>query len=249
MGRDMTEQHLSQVVADGVLTLTLTRADKKNALTRAMYQGMADAFAAANADDRVNALLLKGSGGSFTAGNDLKDFAEGPREGPSPAHAFLHNLINLEKPIVAAVDGVAVGIGTTLLMHCDYVIASPTARFATPFVDLGLCPEGGSSMLMPARLGRAAAVRLLMLGDRLEAEEARACGLVDQIAPDVDAAGAELAARLAAKPAQAMRSTKKLIRAAETERLLAHMDQEFETFAERLASPEAQAAFRAFLSK
>lgn len=243
-------EHLTTTLQDGVLTLTLTRPEKKNALTSAMYQGMADALADANENDAVRAVVLTGGEGVFTAGNDLKDFAAAAKgRGPSAAQAFLRNLIMLDKPIVAAVDGVAIGVGTTMLLHCDYVVAGPTASFATPFVDLALCPEGASSLLMPARLGRAATFRLLMLGDRLNAEDAHACGLADQLADKPLAAAAELAARLAAKPAGAMRATKRLIAESAREDVIAQLEREFAAFEKRLVSAEAQAAFQAFLNR
>lgn len=244
-------EHLKKTLEGGVLTLTLTRADKKNALTGAMYDGMADAFGDANSNDAVRVIVLRGSEGVFTAGNDLKDFAAagGARKGPAPAQSFLRNLINCDKPVIGSVDGLAIGVGTTMLMHCDYVVASPNASFATPFIDLGLCPEGGSSVAMPTRLGRAATFRLLMLGDRLSAAEAKEYDLVDQIADDCDAVAATLAERIAAKPPGAMLATKKLIGAASRPALHAQMEHEFGAFGERLLSAEAQAAFQAFLKR
>lgn len=247
-------EHVTVARADGVMTVTLARPDKKNALTRDMYRAVTAALAEADGDLEIGAVVLAGAGGAFTAGNDLADFmaAGGPSpngEGPQAAMALLHRLVALEAPLLAAVEGVAIGIGTTLLLHCDAAVAHPEARFKTPFIDLALCPEGGSSLLMPARLGRAATMRFLMLGEEVPAEDARAWGLVDAIDTDPLARAQTLAAALAAKPRAALRATKRLIRAAEGSRVRETIDREAALFAERLGSSEAQAAFRAFFQR
>ena len=198
---------------DGVRHVLLDRPEKKNALTTSMYAVLADAIASA-ADDDVGALLIGARGDTFTAGNDLRDFLEHPPHGDdAPVSRFLSGLITTDVPIVAAVRGAAVGIGTTMLLHCDVVFAAPTARFKVPFVDLGLVPEAGSSVLLARRIGRARAGAALYLGETISADQACADGLVTRlVADDVLDAEAEAAARaIAAKPRAAVRETKRLV--------------------------------------
>lgn len=235
----------------GVMTITIHRPEKKNALTQAMYLDLAAALDAADADPEIGAAVLTGAGGDFTAGNDLGDFMRaGPHaatgEGLDAPFELLRRAATLDTPLIAAVEGVAVGIGSTILLHCDLAVAAPSARFKTPFIDLGLCPEGASSLLMPALLGRAATVRFLMLGETVPAEEARAWGLLDAIDDAPLPRAQAIAADLAAKPREAMRATKRLIREARGSGVLDAIEREGRVFAERLGAPEAQAAFAAF---
>ncbi len=245
-----------KVARDGaVLVVTLARPEKKNALTGAMYEALIAAFAAANDGPEVAALMIEGDGGVFCAGNDIGDFiayasAPGAVAGELPGVRFINALARFAKPLVAAVDGPAIGIGATLCFHCDLVYASPTARFHMPFVDLGLAPEAGSSLLAPLRFGRARAAEYLLLGEPFDAEAARAGGLVNAVV-DADALRAHALAKaktLAAKPRQAMLTMRRLIRGDEAA-LLARMDEEVKLFTAALKSPEAQAAFMAFMKR
>lgn len=236
--------------ADGVRRITLNRADKRNALTAAMYATMADALAGAS-DAGIRAILIQGSGGFFTGGNDIGDFLANPPTGDdAPVFRFLFNLAACPLPLVAAVEGMAVGVGTTMLLHCDLVYATPDAKFHVPFVDLGLVPEAASSILMPRTMGHAQAARMLMLGEALGADEALATGILSGIVPAAElvaTAGAKASA-LAAKPANAMRHTKALMRPHQAE-IKATMQREGEIFGRCLRSPEAMAAFQAFMMK
>lgn len=236
---------------DGVRHIVMDRPAKKNALTRAMYSAAAEAFELAASDASVGALLLRGEGGCFTAGNDLADFLEGPPpdEG-APVVRFLDAVALCPKPIVAAVEGLAIGIGTTILLHCDLVLATPDARFRTPFADLGLVPEAASSVLLPRRVGQARAARLLLSGEMIDGTAAEAWGLVGQLVPadGLVTAATAAATGLAAKPRQAMLASKALMRPDKAE-VLAVMRREFTAFREGLKSPEAKAAFAAFLAR
>lgn len=245
-----------KVARDGaVLVVTLARPEKKNALTGAMYEALIAAFAAASDDPEVAALVIEGDGGVFCAGNDIGDFiayasAPGAVAGELPGVRFIHALARFAKPLVAAVDGAAIGIGATLCLHCDLVYASPTARFHMPFVDLGLAPEAGSSLLAPLRFGRARAAEYLLLGEPFDGEAARAGGLVNAVvdAGSLRALAHAKAKALAAKPRQAMLTMRRLIRGDEAA-LLARMDEEVKLFTAALKSPEAQAAFVAFMKR
>ena len=235
-----------------VLVLTLDRADKKNALTGPMYSALTDALADANADPAIGAVALLGQPGIFCAGNDIKDFigfAMGGKLG-EPILAFLRALVGNEKPLVAGVDGAAVGIGTTVLLHCDYALATPRARFSTPFVDLALVPEAASSLLVPRLMGERLAYELLVMGRVFEAERAAATGLVNAIVPEEALVAETLAAAaaIAAKPREAARIARSLIRS-DRAAILARIEEEAAAFAERLKSAEARAAFEAFLSR
>jgi enoyl-CoA hydratase/carnithine racemase len=240
--------------ADGLRWITMNRPEKRNALTRAMYAAMAEALREAAARASIRAILVTGGPECFTAGNDVLDFrarADVPEDMPSPARGFLAALRGCPKPVVAAVAGVAVGIGTTMLLHCDLVYAGESARFALPFVDLGLCPEGGSSLLLPQRAGALLANELLMLGGAFDAATALRAGIVNAVLPD-DAllpAAAEKAHILAAKPPAAVEATKALLRRAEAARLDEQMEEEFGRFAALLRSPEAAEAVAAFAEK
>ncbi len=235
----------------GVLRLTLARPEKKNALTGAMYDALLDAFEAASSDDRIGAILIAGSGGAFTAGNDIGDFLSFAAEpAKAPPFRFIRALAALDKPLVAAVEGVAVGIGTTLLLHCDLAYAAPSATFRMPFVDLGLVPEAGSSLLLTQRVGPAKAAELLMLGEGFDAAEAQRLGIVNAIVPAeglVEHALAKAGA-LAAKPRDALLTTRRLLRG-DRAPLMAAIEAEAQAFGRALASDEARTAFMAFLSR
>jgi enoyl-CoA hydratase/carnithine racemase len=246
----MTSLGVSVEDRAGVRRVVLDRAEKKNALTVAMYAVLADAIASAAADD-VGALLIEARGDTFTAGNDLRDFLDQPPHGEdAPVSRFLTGLVTTDVPIVAAVRGAAVGIGTTMLLHCDVVFASPTAKFKVPFVDLGLVPEAGSSVLLARRIGRARAGAALYLGETIGADQAYADGLVTKlVADDLLDAEAEAAARaIAAKPRQAVRETKRLVNH-DRDAILAAMAREGSAFRARLASDEARAAMAAFFER
>ena len=245
-----------KVERDGaVLVVTLARAEKKNALTGAMYEALTAALAEAGADDAICVVLIEGSGGVFSAGNDIGDFLAfamkpGAEMKDAPGVRFIYALAAFAKPLVAAVDGHAIGLGATLCLHCDLVYASPAARFHMPFVDLGLVPEAGSSLLVPQRLGRARASQYLLLGESFDAEAARADGLVNAVvdAASLHAHALAKAKALAAKPRQALLATRRLLRG-DPAALTARMGEEVDLFAAGLKSPEARAAFIAFMSR
>lgn len=235
-----------------VQRIQLHRPDKKNAITTAMYAALTDAITAADADRSVRVMLLHGAGDGFTAGNDLHDFlANPPQTEDRPAFRFLHAISHAAKPIVAAVHGVAIGIGTTMLGHCDLVYAAEGTRFHLPFVNLGLCPEGASSVLLPLTAGYQRAVELLMLAEPFDAAKAREIGLVTEVVPGSQllAAAAAAAQRLAAKPPQSLRVTKQLLKRVLMPQIEAALAAELEAFAARLGSPEAKEAFTAFFEK
>lgn len=236
-------------VRDGVLSLRMSRPDKKNALNRAMYAGLSDALEAADRDETIRAVLLLGAPGAFSSGNDIADFAGfDAKAGLSEVMRFLRALTVLEKPLVAAVDGLAVGIGTTVLFHCDLAYATPRSTFRTPFLDLGLVPEAGSSLLAPATMGYQRAFSLLVLGDSLSAEQAREAGLVFSVSEGAEDEARRAAARLASKPPEALRIARRLMRG-DGAVLNERIEAEAQAFAERLTSAEARAAFAAFLGR
>jgi len=242
------------VTDDGpVRTLRLNRPDKKNALTDAMYEALTAALDDAAVRNSIRCVVLAGGPAAFTAGADLQDFLHAARhmEGLRPqAMRFLHRVADTGKPVVAAVRGVAVGIGTTLLLHCDYVVAATDARFSTPFVNLGLVPEAGSSLLMPRLMGTRRAFALLVMGQPLDAAEAKAAGLVNAVVPadDVEAEAQKAAHRIAALPAEAVAASRRLIRGSGAE-VVKRIDEEAEIFRQRLKSDEAKAAFEAFFAR
>jgi enoyl-CoA hydratase/carnithine racemase len=241
--------HVTACLDGGVLHVQIDRPGKKNALDRAMYTALAEALRFADAEASCRAVLLFGTPDAFTAGNDLSDFAEDPPSGPeSPVFQFLQALTESETPLVAAVAGPAVGIGTTLLLHCDLVYAAEGTRFQMPFVPLGLCPEAGSSYLVPRIAGSAKAAEWLLLGEPFGAGDALAAGLVNEVLPagEVLPRAMQRAAQIAALPPASVRLTKQLLRAGTREATRATMLREFEAFAERLCSPEAAEAFAAF---
>jgi enoyl-CoA hydratase/carnithine racemase len=237
---------------DRVARIELARPDKKNALTQEMYGAMAEALAAAEADAAVRVILIHGARDCFTAGNDLKDFLERSADGgPSAAFRFISALPRLAKPLVAAVGGPAVGIGTTMLLHCDLVYAAPGARLQMPFVPLGLVPEAASSLLLPMVAGYQRAAELLLLGRPFTAEKAFAAGIVTEIVPEerlLDHARAAAAA-LAALPPASVRLTKQLMKRPLGAAIASQMDEEGRIFAERLQSAEAKEAMTAFFEK
>ena len=240
--------------AAGLRTIRIARPEKKNALTGAMYAAMAEALRGATAAPAIRAVMITGGTECFTSGNDVGDFkARGSQQAavPSPARDFLDVLRACPKPVVAAVAGYAVGIGTTLLLHCDLVYAAENAVFRMPFVDLGLCPEGGSSLLVAQRGGQLLANELLMLGEAFTPATALRAGIVNAVVPvaELMATAESVARKLAAKPPAALAATKRLLRQAEEARLSAHMTEEFAKFAALLRGPEAAEAVSAFQEK
>ncbi|MEZ5843123.1 MAG: crotonase/enoyl-CoA hydratase family protein [Hyphomicrobiaceae bacterium] len=238
---------------DGVQTIRFTRPEKKNALQSAMYVAMTEAIRAGDADADVVAHLFIGSGGVFTAGNDIGEFAERAKGGSTlgqPVLGFIKLLPLIRKPVIAAVDGLAVGVGTTMLFHCDLVYATPAASLRTPFLDLGLVPEAGSSLLAPQRMGYARAFELLVLGEPFGAERAKEAGIVNAIvsAEQLEATARAAAARLARKPPGALAASRRLMRG-DPAAISAQIDEEARIFGERLQTPEAREAFAAFLEK
>ena len=215
--------------ANGIFTITFNRPNKKNAITAAMYQAMADALKEAESDAEVRVILFTGSPEIFTAGNDLEDFMKNPpQKRNSPVYQFMRNLSQATKPVVAAVSGPAVGIGTTLLMHCDFVYAADNAQFSMPFAKLGLCPEFSSSMLLPQIAGYQRAAEKLMLGEAFSAQEACAMGLVNKVLPtaEVFAFAQAQAAKLAALPTSSLRATKRLMKGKQLAAVKAKMEEE-----------------------
>jgi enoyl-CoA hydratase/carnithine racemase len=239
--------------ANGILTIEFNRPDKKNAITSAMYQTMADALKDAEADASIRVILITGKPEVFTAGNDLEDFLKNTTAvvGDRPVAQFMRNLSTATKPVVAAVAGNAVGIGTTLLMHCDLVYAADNAKFAMPFTQLGLCPEFSSSMLFPQIVGYPRAAEKLLLGEAFLAQEAYDMGLVSKVVPGADllAFAQGQAAKLAALPASSLRTTKRLMKGAQAEVIQARMLEENKHFGEMLGAKEAKEAFTAFFEK
>jgi enoyl-CoA hydratase/carnithine racemase len=235
-----------------MLSITMNRPEKKNALTAAMYQDMADAFFDAENDASVRAVLIRGEGNAFCAGNDLEDFMSTPPAGQNaPVFQFLRAISGAKKPVVAAVGGVAVGIGTTMLLHCDLVYAAPSAKFSLPFVQLGLCPEAASSLLLPRVAGYQRAAEKLLLGESFDAAEAVNLGIVTRMLPaeELDAFAFAQAKKLTALPASSLRVTKALMKGADAREVLARMEEEVGHFATMLAAPEAKEAFKAFFEK
>ncbi len=235
-----------------VLRIEIARPEKKNALTQEMYGALADALAAADADAAVRVVLIHGASDCFTAGNDLKDFlARPPHSEASPTHRFLRGIATFGKPLLAAVNGAAVGIGTTMLLHCDLVYAAPGARFQMPFVPLGLVPEAGSSFLLPYIAGYQRAAELLLLGQPFDADKAYAAGFVTAVVPEAELLDRARAGALAiaALPPAALRATKALMRGRIAPRVTEAMNEELKIFAERLSSPEAREAMTAFFEK
>lgn len=235
------------------LALVIDRPEKKNAFTLAMYRDLIAKLDAAAADSTVRAVLIEGAGGCFTSGNDLADFlGHRPDGGPLPAQEFLHRLVDFPKPLVAAVDGPAVGIGTTLLLHCDLVFATASSKLKLPFTSLGLTPEGGSTRLLTALAGPQRAGELLLLGETFSTEHAAQMGLINEVLPNAEALAARVGERmtqLTQLPPSTMQAAKKLLRDPGRAELHAIIDAEVEVFVERLGSPEAHEAMTAFMAK
>jgi enoyl-CoA hydratase/carnithine racemase len=234
-----------------ILELRLNRPDKKNAITAAMYAALADLLNGAAQDPSVRAVTIFGSGGTFTSGNDLNDFRHNPPlDLDQPVFRFLEAISTFPKILIAGVAGQAVGVGTTMLLHCDLVVAAPNASFSLPFVDLGLVPEAASSLLLPALIGRHRAAKHLILGDPFDADTALGYGMVSEIVAEeaLEARVRAMAERIAAKPPEAVRLTKKLI-GQDPAAIAARIAEEGELFAGRLKSAEAAEAFAAFFEK
>jgi enoyl-CoA hydratase/carnithine racemase len=247
----MTE-HVKIGVEAGIMTVTLARADKKNALTNAMYGSLADALERAESDPSIRVVLLQGEGDSFTAGNDLGDFAaqsQGKQQGEKHVFRFLGNLAKATRPLVAAVQGNAVGVGTTMLLHCDLVYVAETARLMTPFVNLALVPEAASSLLLPARVGHARAYAMFALGEPIDAATAVSIGLANAVIPlaDLHAKARAAAEALTKRPAGALARTKALMRS--TEAISSQMERESTIFQAQLKTAEAREAFAAFAER
>jgi enoyl-CoA hydratase/carnithine racemase len=245
-------EHVKIEVADGVMTLTLQRPEKKNALSGVMYDALSDAVRGAEVDASVRVVLLQGDGDSFTAGNDLADFARqagDENSDGSPALRFIETISTASKPLVAAVQGNAVGIGTTMLLHCDLVYLADNARLITPFVNLALVPEAASSWLLPLRIGHARAYAMFALGEPMEATAALACGLVNAVVPqgELRKKAHDAAIALSKRPAGSLRETKRLMR--DHQRTAAQIMEEGQLFKERLKTAEAREALAAFTER
>ena len=237
----------------GLLAITLARPERRNAITVAMYAALAEAFERAAGDETIRVIGLRGEGQDFAAGNDLADFLSAlPRDTEEiPVWRLLRALVECQIPIIAAVHGNCVGIGTTMLLHCDLVIAEDGARFSLPFVDLGLVPEAASSLILPRLAGRRRAARYLLIGEPFGVDEALAIGLVSHRAEPgtSDEALTQVVGALLAKPPEALRQTQRLLRYATREEMLDRMRLEGALFADRLASPEVKEAISAFFEK
>ena len=247
----MTE-HVTIAQDGGILTLTMNRPDKKNALTDAMYGVLADAMAGAQTDKDVRVVVMRGAGDMFCAGNDIGDFiiaAGGGDVAQANVFRFIRLLGEAAKPLIAGVQGRAVGIGTTMLLHCDYVVLAEDAKLSAPFATLGLVPEAASSKLLPALIGHSRAFAMMAMGKAMSAREAAACGLANEVCPadGMDEAVASAAMQIATLPPGAVQATKALMR--DTDAIGARMETEIEIFGKRLQTPEAREAFMAFAQK
>ena len=230
--------------------IRFTRPEKMNAITRDMYAGLTAALNDAAGDFGVRAVVITSEGDHFTAGNDIKDFmANPPTEESSEVARFLAALLEFSKPLIAAVKGNAIGVGTTMLLHCDIVIAAPNTNFSMPFTSLGLVPEAGSSKLFPELVGYQRAARIFMTGDSFSADEAKEMGLVESITADPEKVAMEIAERIGQQPPQAIINTKALMKAGKHDAVAAVMKAEFQIFALALQSDEAAEAFMRFMSK
>jgi enoyl-CoA hydratase/carnithine racemase len=247
----MTE-HILISVADKVLHIRLNRPEKKNAITFAMYDAMADALEQADGDDAIRVITIFGSGDAFTSGNDLADFLQPRRlDSENPASRFLATISRAGKPLIACVNGLAVGVGVTMLLHCDLIYAADTATFQMPFVNLGLVPEAASSFLLPRMIGHQRAAHLFLSGERFDAQAALGLGLVNAVYPaaSLEAETRNIATALAMKPPAAIRATKALLKADTSAAVAARLAKERAVFEERLKSPEAREAMEAFLQR
>ena len=244
--------HILTHAEGGVLTITLNRPERKNSLTSAMYSALADALEAAKADPAVRVVLLQGQETVFSAGNDIDEFLHQPPAGEdAPVFRFLHGIAAFPKPLLAAVCGPAVGVGTTMLFHCDLVYAGDNAAFSMPFVNLGLCPEAASSLLVPQMFGYHRAAEALLLGEPFMAEAALEAGLVNRVLPptEVNAYAQAQARKLASKPLSSLVETKRLMKKGSRDAVLQQMKEEGASFSRMLVEPAAKEAFTAFLEK
>ncbi len=247
----MTE-HIKIESRDNILNLTFARPDKKNALTNAMYGVLTDALLAAETDPATRVVVFRGEGDKFTAGNDVGEFAAiatGAFQGERHVARFVEAIARASRPLVAAVQGRAVGIGTTMLLHCDFIVLAEDAQLSTPFVNLALVPEAASTLLMPLRIGYARAYEMFALGETVDARTALHMGIANRVVPleRLHAEAAAVAQRLARLPAGSLAATKRLMR--DPEVLTAQIAAESECFAERLTTPEAREAFAAFAER
>ncbi len=241
-------QHIDQ----GVMTLTFNRLDKKNSITAAMYASLADAVENAQINAEVRVVLIQGHETIFSAGNDIADFLNRPPSGQdAPVFRFLRAIAGFSKPLLAAVAGPAVGIGTTLLFHCDLVYAGDNAAFSMPFVNLGLCPEAGSSILVPQMMGHHRAAEALLMGEPFMAEAAQEVGLVNRVVPptELNSYAQAQARKLAAKPLSSLVETKRLMKMGQSAQVLAQIEAEAASFGRMLQAPAAREAFGAFMDK
>ena len=242
--------NITKASSGSILTLSFDRPEKMNALTREMYADLAAALNEAAGDFAVRAVILTSTGAHFTAGNDIKDFMEHPpTTQDSTVAAFLGALLEFPKPLLAAVNGNAVGVGTTMLLHCDVVVADPKASFSMPFASLGLVPEAGSSLLFPELVGYQRAAKIFMTGESFSAESAKEMGLVAEISTDAYAAALVIAQQIAEQPPTAIINTKALIKASKHDAVAAVMKAEFQLFSLALTSDEAMEAFMKFMAK
>lgn len=243
---------IKAVVEEKILSLTIDRVDKKNALDLAMYQALANAVESANDDDNIRVILIKGAGDSFCSGNDIKDFLKNPpADESSPVLQFVRAMINAEKPIVAAVNGIAVGIGVTMLLHCDLVYAVEEARFQMPFVNIGLCPEAGSTHILPALMGHQKASELLLLGNMFDVDTAIDVGIVNHKVklPELEKITKDVVLKISKQPPAAIKTTKKLLRAAMHEQIQMAAGRENQSFIPMLNGAECKEALTAFMEK
>ena len=244
--------HVLTHIEDGVMTITLNRLERKNSITSAMYAALADAIEQAEKDAAIRVAVLQGHETVFCAGNDIGDFLNQPPSGQdSPVFRFLRGIAGFPKPLVAAVCGPAVGIGTTMLFHCDFVYAGDNAAFSMPFVNLGLCPEAAASLLVPQMLGYHRAAEALLLGEPFMAEAALEVGLVNRVVPPMEANGVarSIARKLAVKPPSSLAETKRLMKKSMQRQVLEQMAQEGISFGRMLGEPAAKEAFGAFMDK
>ncbi len=245
--------HIVNSLDAGVMTIRMNRPDKKNAITGDMYAKMAASLDEANSNDDVRVILFLGTPGAFSAGNDIADFAKVAMTGKRDSMAvfdFLERIIMAPKPMVAGVDGLVIGVGTTMLLHCDYVVSADTSMFKTPFVDLGLVPEAGSSLIGPMVMSHHKAFELLAMGNGFSAEDAKEAGFVNKVVSSdtLEGVAMEIAEGIAAKPAEALKLSRDLIRGDRTP-VLERMREEAVLFGQRLESDEAKQAFMAFMSR
>jgi enoyl-CoA hydratase/carnithine racemase len=248
----LTTEEIVTEHAGSILRVQLNRPAKRNAMTSAMYLALASIFGEAASDDSTRVVVWHGAGDSFCAGNDIEDFLKNPPgSGESPQFRLMEALVNFDKPLVAAVHGAAIGGGTTMLMHCDFIYAGESTHFQMPFINLAVVPEFGSSCAVPERIGHVRAAELILLGTAFDARRAAELGLVNEVLPDKDvlAKAMEVAGKLAAKPAKALQASKRLIKRPFVEQIKAAMKAENEAFSVQVRSEDAKEAFTAFLEK